>query len=40
MTQQIITYILLGAALIYLGFKFFAPKKKKKSGGKDCDTCN
>lgn len=40
MLQQIITYALLAAALFYLGYKFLIPKKKKGSGGKDCDKCN
>lgn len=40
MFQQIISYVLLAAALFYLGFKFLVPKKKRGSGGKDCDKCN
>ena len=35
MMQQILVYILLAAALAYLGFKFLRKKKKK-----DCDHCN
>lgn len=39
MLQQIIIYVLLAAALFYLGFKFLVPKKRKGSGNKDCDNC-
>jgi len=39
MIQQIIIYVLLTAALVYLGFKFFVAKKKKGDAGKDCDNC-
>jgi len=39
MAQDLIVYILLAAALAYLGFKFLKPKKKKMQGGKDCDNC-
>lgn len=35
MEQKIITYLIVAAALIYLGFKFFYKKKNKK----DCDHC-
>jgi uncharacterized membrane protein YuzA (DUF378 family) len=38
MAQQFVVYILLGLALMYLGFKFLMPKKKKK-GDKHCDKC-
>lgn len=34
MTQEIIIYILLGVALIYLGYRVFRRKKKD-----DCDKC-
>lgn len=40
MIQQIIIYILFACAIGYLVFKFFIPKKKKKSGDKNCDNCN
>jgi hypothetical protein len=39
MAQEIIVYALLGTALIYLVFKFLVPRKKKKSGGENCDNC-
>lgn len=36
MTQEIIIYILLAAAVLFLGFKYLRTKKKD-----DCDTdCN
>ena len=37
--QEIAIYVLLAAALIYLGYKFLIPKKKKGTEGKDCDKC-
>jgi hypothetical protein len=37
--QEIVIYVLLVAAVIYLGFKCLIPKKKKGSDGKDCDKC-
>lgn len=40
MVQQVIIYFLLVAALGYLGFKYLVPKKKKNSGGKECDKCS
>jgi hypothetical protein len=33
-------YVLLAVALIYFGYKFLIPKKKKGADGKDCDKCN
>lgn len=35
MGQEIIVYILLATAIVYLGLKFFFKKKKTK----DCDNC-
>jgi len=39
MLQQVIIYILLCAALVYLGLKYIFPKKKKGNGDKNCDNC-
>lgn len=39
MTEEILIYILLSIAIIYLGYKFLIPKKRKGNGGKDCDSC-
>jgi hypothetical protein len=39
MTQQLVTYVLLGGAIVYLGYKFLLPKKKKGKGDKNCDNC-
>ncbi len=36
MIQTIITYCLLAAALSYLVFKYFLPKKKRDCGDGDC----
>ena len=35
MAQEIIIYLLVAAAIVYLGFKFLYKKKNKK----DCDKC-
>lgn len=40
MTQQIITYLILASAVVFLVYKFLIPKKKKSAGGKDCEKCN
>lgn len=34
--QEIVVYTLLGAAIVWLGVRFFAPKKKAKE---NCDKC-
>lgn len=39
MMQEILIYVLLAGALVYLGFKYIRPKKKKDAQGKDCDNC-
>ncbi|NDI98636.1 FeoB-associated Cys-rich membrane protein [Flavobacterium sp. LaA7.5] len=37
--QEILAYILVGAAVVYLLKKFFFKKKKKTSGHCDNDDC-
>lgn len=39
MTQQLLVYILLGLAVIYIIYKFAFKRLKKKAGDKDCDNC-
>jgi hypothetical protein len=40
MIQQIIAYSLVIAALAFLAYKFFMPKRKKKKDGEGCDDCH
>jgi hypothetical protein len=41
MIQQIFVYALVLAALAFLAYKFFIPKrKKKKKGDEGCDDCH
>ncbi|RKW08057.1 FeoB-associated Cys-rich membrane protein [uncultured Capnocytophaga sp.] len=37
MIQDIITYLLVGIAIFFLGKKFFFKNKKKCGGGPDCN---
>lgn len=40
MTQQVLVYILLSIATLYVLYKFVFKRAKKQPGEKDCDNCS